>query len=347
MAKTSGSLWLNLFNIFSIRKKNTILLGTIFLIILIVSFLVINNLKSQEYDGVRINLSGRQRMLSQKMTKETLHYKFGRTNKDAVLSTVEVFDTTLIALKNGGDASLDLSMTEFKTIPEMEDKETKAQLEKVMGLWITFKQKVESVLENKDDLSMNYIIDNNTKLLDEMDAVVVMMQHAAEKKVTRLYSIIILGILISLLLFIVSITGETLRKHAEQLEEANCRLKEAHDELEIKVEERTRELAKANEELKASNQQLRASEQQLKASNQQLRASEQQLKASNQQLRANEQQLRAEIAERKKMEEETKKHLHDLEVFYKASKGREERIVELKKMIKELEAKSAKKAGNG
>ena len=140
------------------------------MIILIVSFFAINTLRLQKYDSVRINLSGRQRMLSQKMTKEILHYYFEGVNKDAVLSTVKVFNMTLIALKDGGDAPLDLSMTKFKAIPEMENKETKNQLEKIMNSWSTFKEKIESVLENNDASSMNYIIDNNTKLLDEMDA---------------------------------------------------------------------------------------------------------------------------------------------------------------------------------
>jgi polyhydroxyalkanoate synthesis regulator phasin len=45
------------------------------------------------------------------------------------------------------------------------------------------------------------------------------------------------------------------------------------------------------------------------------------------------------ITERKKMEEEIRKRLQELEVFYKASVGREERIVELKKKIAELEEK--------
>jgi len=40
--------------------------------------------------------------------------------------------------------------------------------------------------------------------------------------------------------------------------------------------------------------------------------------------------------ERKKMKEEAEKHLHDLEVFYKANFGREERILELKEEIKQL-----------
>jgi PAS domain-containing protein len=45
------------------------------------------------------------------------------------------------------------------------------------------------------------------------------------------------------------------------------------------------------------------------------------------------------ITERKKMEEEAQKRLQELEVFYKASVGREERILELKKQVAELEEK--------
>ncbi|HSA32005.1 MAG TPA: hypothetical protein P5160_09455, partial [Candidatus Omnitrophota bacterium] len=90
-------------------------------------------------------------------------------------------------------------------------------------------------------------------------------------------------------------------------------------------------------ELMAANQQLQASEQQLQAANQQLRASQQQLTAINQQLVANEQQLRQEVELRTKTENETKKHLHELEIFFKASIGREERIMELKKKVDEME----------
>jgi PAS domain S-box-containing protein len=42
------------------------------------------------------------------------------------------------------------------------------------------------------------------------------------------------------------------------------------------------------------------------------------------------------VTERKKMEEEAYKHLHELEVFYKGAVGREERIIELKKEIEML-----------
>jgi PAS domain S-box-containing protein len=45
------------------------------------------------------------------------------------------------------------------------------------------------------------------------------------------------------------------------------------------------------------------------------------------------------LTERKKTAEEAKKRFHELDVFYKASMGREERILELKKQVAELEEK--------
>ncbi|MFH1479440.1 MAG: HAMP domain-containing protein [Candidatus Omnitrophota bacterium] len=108
------------------------------------------------------------------------------------------------------------------------------------------------------------------------------------------------------------------------------------EELEVNIQSRTAEL-------NAANQQLRASEQQLKASNQQLRASQQQLKANNDQLVANDIKLRAEIENREKIEKETKKHLEELQIFFKANMGREEKIIELKNKIRELEVELKKK----
>jgi chromosome segregation ATPase len=112
------------------------------------------------------------------------------------------------------------------------------------------------------------------------------------------------------------------------------------------LEEKINELKKTAEQqraieqqLRAANQQLKASEQQLMASNQQLRASQQQLKAANQQLLANEKTLTAEIEGRRKLEEEMRRRLHELEVFQRSSVGREERIMELKKKIDELTRK--------
>ena len=61
---------------------------------------------SQKKDSLVINLAGRQRMLSQKLAKETL--AFGAIKSDAlkaqIASTIDVFETTLEALSDSGEA---------------------------------------------------------------------------------------------------------------------------------------------------------------------------------------------------------------------------------------------------
>ncbi len=71
---------------------------------------------------------------------------------------------------------------------------------------------------------------------------------------------------------------------------------------------------------------------QIDSANQQMKASNQQLKASNQQLNAANQQL---IASRESLKEK----LRELEVFNKATVGRELAMIELKKEVETLKSK--------
>ncbi len=67
---------------------------------------------------------------------------FGKTNdgdfgKDTFLKTKKVFDTTLAALMNGGDAPLDLGMKKFKMLSGATDPAVKSKLQEVQKLWTT------------------------------------------------------------------------------------------------------------------------------------------------------------------------------------------------------------------
>ncbi len=163
----------------------------------------------QEADGLLINLAGRQRMLTQKMTKEALiysrHAALGHEEEAAkwrvaARNTAAVFDKTLAALENGGEAplSLDLSKTEWKQCPPATG-EIRAQLEKVSSMWAPFYRALESVLEGSPDAeeSLHHVLANNVPLLKEMNAAVGMMQKASEARVGTLLRIQLAGLLIA------------------------------------------------------------------------------------------------------------------------------------------------------
>ncbi len=100
-------------------------------------------IQNQKDDALTINLAGRQRMLSQKMTKELYDFKLQSDKKgslrreaeDKVRSTMEVFTLTLKALKNSGKVPLTLNLadTPYSEIP--------AAVEPTLGQLV----KVESV----------------------------------------------------------------------------------------------------------------------------------------------------------------------------------------------------------
>lgn len=168
----------------------------------------------QADDSLVVNLSGRQRMLSQKMSKETLIYSRLQARgaesdlnaaRQQVLSTMKVFEVTLFALKDGGAAPLDLNMLKFRDVPPAANDVIMKQLEKVVGLWTGIKENIEAVVKvesGEAGEAMDYVIGNNVELLQEMNAVVFLMQEDAERKVALMPKIqgiaVIIGILIIL-----------------------------------------------------------------------------------------------------------------------------------------------------
>ena len=167
-------------------------------------------------DGLIINLAGRQRMLSQKMVKDMLYQRtlIGKDSAKAqmiaskVEETMEVFDSTLNALKNSGDAplSLNLSDTKYRTCPKP-SRAIYDQLDKTSTLWIEFSKHIIDAITGKgDDHScQRWIENNNMKLLSEMNTAVVMMQRASEKKLTLLKNLQLASIITALMLTLIAL----------------------------------------------------------------------------------------------------------------------------------------------
>ena len=120
--------------------------------------------EKQDHDSIVINLAGRQRMLSQKMTKEILLFSQGVFTNENVLNTIEVFHRTLQALIYGGKAPLDLVRTKFTTLPPPDTRTVISQLKAVESRWSSFSESAKAYLNDKNAASLNYLMDNNILL---------------------------------------------------------------------------------------------------------------------------------------------------------------------------------------
>ncbi len=192
----------------SIKMKLRIVAGVFVLLILAMFIATFIVTKQQKDDGLLINLAGRQRMLTQKMSKELHQYmlvttksgKDDQKSKDAVRSTMKVFEVTLFALKESGRAplGLDLKNTEYSQCPAATG-EILAQLTKVAALWKGFAPVIENVLSgNSSDKNLEKLHTDNVVLLKEMNKAVVMMQKKAESSVSTLLTAQIIIVLIGM-----------------------------------------------------------------------------------------------------------------------------------------------------
>ncbi|MCP4219733.1 MAG: hypothetical protein GY765_34185 [bacterium] len=162
--------------------RELIIYGLVVLSVLVLATGVLYNARSREYDGVRINLAGRQRMLTQKISKNLLLYINDKNSSDRVTRDIKIFDTTLQALTYGGEAPVDMEMTSFRPLPPMETPGIKTLLTRVLKKWKLLKFRIESFLENSDQSKVSEIISDYESLLNDIDHIVFFMQKAAEEK---------------------------------------------------------------------------------------------------------------------------------------------------------------------
>ena len=153
--------------------KNTMIrLMTVFGLGLLLS-LPVYAANNQEMAGV-INLAGKQRMLTQKMSKEILLIAKGvdvDANKASLKSTATLFDKTLKGLI-AGDADLKL--------PKTEDPAIVAQLDKVQALWTEFDKSVNAVLGGDTSAAvLTQVAEQNLPLLKNMNKAVQMYAKAS------------------------------------------------------------------------------------------------------------------------------------------------------------------------
>ncbi len=163
--------------------------------------IIINN--QQRADGLLINLAGRQRMLSQKMTKELLMIDHSQEQQivardiSHARETIKVFDETLTALIDGGKAPLstDLTNTTYAKCPAAKGP-IKGQLELVRDMWTEFSAQLDLGLGEGDVRfeAIASVLATNTPLLKEMNSAVDLMQKSSESRIRTLVAIQLTGL---------------------------------------------------------------------------------------------------------------------------------------------------------
>jgi len=161
----------------TIKILGALLILTIFAVIFVTIYLNQKNVK----DALIVNIAGKQRMLTQKITKNIYFlYQTKQSNFAEMDKAISEFKFGLNTLKNGHK---NLGISPAPTEP------IKMQMEKVSILWEAFfensKEFKEALLNNniqRINATLEYINNSNNELLEEVDLVVSLYTEHIEKK---------------------------------------------------------------------------------------------------------------------------------------------------------------------
>jgi len=208
----------------NIGKYRNILISIGLFLLLDASVLMLNFYISYEIadDAASINLAGRQRMLSQRMTKSLVDLGYAdNTSKtqqhsiDELRLSRNVFDSTLSAFADGGTA------TDAQGNPVMlkraSDPESRRALTSAQTIWMQYRTQIDAVLQLSStpvvfsDTRYQRTIDeairfgraNNLALLKLMNDLTVSLESVAASKAQRLRLIQTAGIFMALINFFI------------------------------------------------------------------------------------------------------------------------------------------------
>ncbi len=194
-------------------KYREIIIAVALFLVFDLAVLVLNFYVSFQISAsaVEINLAGRQRMLTQRMTKELLvTVQDQRDNEptdsslEAVGKSVKLFDQTLTAFKNGGSVmGGNEKMVQVNAIASPEGQEILAKADE---LWQPLLASVNTLLAKPDDANalqatVAYARKNNVNLLKLMNQLTTKLEQAANARADMLRQVQTVGIVLALLNF--------------------------------------------------------------------------------------------------------------------------------------------------
>ena len=215
------------------------ILFTAFVLLVVVSVgVTYMGLQTQQQDALVINLSGRQRMLVQQMTRLAFQLQDGDESTAAVLKESEqAFRQTLSALKNGGTAPY---LTDrVVNLPVTQDVQILEALSEVESDWDEYSSTLEAMIASSDPSSLQLKLEQQSDVLvQKADLVVRLYEAASTAKVKRLRAIQLtfLACALALLAMGAWITRRSLLKPLQDLGVAAKRLGENQLDAPVQVE---------------------------------------------------------------------------------------------------------------
>lgn len=219
-------------------KYREIILAVAFFLVFDLAVLVLNFYISFQIseDALAINLAGRQRMLSQRMTKSLLIIESdeqrGMPNAAALeelKQTADLFDTTLLGFRQGGMVVGGDGKQAYLAAVGTPDGRT--ILDDAAAIWNPYKDLLAPLASKGGyrpaqlEAANDYARANNLKLLGLMNALTTQLEQTANAKANTLRMVQTIGILLALLNF-----GFILLKFIRRLRENDRRVEAAQKE---------------------------------------------------------------------------------------------------------------------
>lgn len=178
----------------TIQGRMMLIFGAFALLLAGVALFTHGVLTEQADDGVLINLAGRQRMLSQKLAKESLQLQAAleqaageqaKLARKALRGTAQAFETTLLALRDGGPAPLALDMSKMRVLPPVSTPALRAELDDAIGKWRELQKRLDTLLsaDAPRPAEIAYINGANLPLMATLNSVTSQFQAESERKV--------------------------------------------------------------------------------------------------------------------------------------------------------------------
>jgi methyl-accepting chemotaxis protein len=217
----------------------------------------------QEADALALNLTSRQRMLTQKITKDLLFYisTGDLTHRQELDKSIRIFDLTLNALHSGGQVPVDLTEKANVFLPALPNrKECREKLSSVESDWKEFRSIVITTAEKRDASQMADVDVKSRIMLDGMDHIVQMLQKNVESKVhyLRITQLISLAAGFGIFILFIFLFRWRLILPINEIRAGFGRLTETGGDMTIKMRVRTKdELGLLGQSFNSSIDQLR------------------------------------------------------------------------------------------